>query len=74
MFSKKPEPEPTPTPQEEHGFLDKIEAYRVEEFLRLGFSESVALEFAVRREIDLHQARRMLARGCPLSTAYRILS
>jgi hypothetical protein len=52
---------------------DEIIRWRAAELLRAGYSERVALLIALHTEVDLHQARRLLARGCSQKLAVRIL-
>ena len=47
--------------------------WRIEELLRGGFPELLALEIAATIEIDLHAAIKLRQRGCPAETAARIL-
>jgi len=48
-------------------------AWRTETLLRAGYDAEQAGVLAERGEIDLHLACRMLAQGCPVATALRIL-
>jgi hypothetical protein len=41
--------------------------------MRLGFDSAGATQMAVDAQVDLAQARRLIALGCPLETAVRIL-
>jgi hypothetical protein len=47
--------------------------WRIEELLRAGFPELLALELAATLEVDLHTAVGLRERGCPAETAARIL-
>jgi hypothetical protein len=47
--------------------------WRIEELLRAGFPELLALELAATLEVDLHTAVELRERGCPAETAARIL-
>jgi hypothetical protein len=47
--------------------------WRIEELLRAGFPELIALELAATTQVDLHAAVRLVERGCPAETAARIL-
>ena len=57
----------------ERGELDRIHRWRVEELLRAGYAVPDALEIAVHTEVDLHWAASLVERGCPSSTAVRIV-
>ena len=57
-------------------FLDedaRVLDWRIEELLRAGFPELLALELAATIEVDLHTAIRLRNLGCPAETAARIL-
>jgi hypothetical protein len=57
-------------------FLDedaRVLDWRIEELLRAGFPELLALELAATTEVDLHAAVRLRDLGCPPETAARIL-
>jgi hypothetical protein len=57
-------------------FIDddiKVLDWRIEELLRAGFPELLALELAATTEVDLHTALRLRQQGCPAETAARIL-
>jgi len=47
--------------------------WRFTELTRAGFSHADALLLAGDKEVDLRVAERLLAEGCPPSTAVRIL-
>ena len=47
--------------------------WRLDQFIGLGFDLARAAIMADDSRIDLGQARRLLASGCPLETASRIL-
>ena len=47
--------------------------WRIEELLRAGFPELLALQLAATTEVDLHAAVRLAENGCPPETAARIL-
>jgi hypothetical protein len=51
----------------------KVRDWRMYQLIKAGYSVLVAGELAVRRDVDLHQACELLASGCPLETAARIL-
>jgi hypothetical protein len=50
-----------------------IELWRAEELERAGYSHRAAGRLATRLDIDLHQAIRLLQRGCPPELALKIL-
>ncbi len=52
---------------------ERVFEWRLEELFRAGFSDALAVELAGARNVDLHQALDLLARGCPPATAARIL-
>jgi len=52
---------------------ERVLRWRWEELRRAGFGFQDALMLAVSREVDLHLATGLLARGCPPETALRIL-
>jgi hypothetical protein len=57
-------------------FLDedaRVLDWRIEELLRAGFPELLALELAATNEVDLHVAVKLRQQGCPAETAARIL-
>jgi hypothetical protein len=57
-------------------FLDedaRVLDWRIEELLRAGYPELLALELAATTEVDLHSAVSLRERGCPPETAARIL-
>jgi hypothetical protein len=47
--------------------------WRFTELTRAGYSPADALRLAGNKEVDLRVAERLLAEGCPPSTALRIL-
>jgi hypothetical protein len=51
----------------------RIQGWRLEQFRDLGFGLARAALMAEDTGIDLAQARRLIALGCPLDTAARIL-
>ena len=61
----------------EFELLDGREAecvfWRLHQLLGAGFDLDGALELATHLEVDLHQAIELPGRGCPHSTALRIL-
>jgi hypothetical protein len=50
-----------------------IELWRSEELERAGYSSRAAGRLAARHDIDLHQAVRLLERGCSPELALKIL-
>jgi hypothetical protein len=50
-----------------------IELWRTEELARAGYSPRAAGRLAARHDIDLHQAVRLLERGCSPELALKIL-
>jgi hypothetical protein len=48
-------------------------AWRINSLMRAGFDRQAAFLLGLRRDVDLHDAVRLLARGCPPGTALRIL-
>ncbi len=50
-----------------------IVAWRLQVLLRAGYSWDSSTRLAASREVDLHVALELLARGCSESTALRIL-
>lgn len=51
----------------------QIELWRSEELERAGYSHRAAGRLAARFDIDLHQAVRLLERGCSPELALKIL-
>jgi hypothetical protein len=47
--------------------------WRFEQFMEIGFSAQHAALLALRNDVDLGRARRMVAHGCPAALALRIL-
>ena len=52
---------------------DEVIRWRAGELLRAGYSERLALLIALHTEVDLHLAKRLLAKGCSQKIAARIL-
>lgn len=52
---------------------ERVLEWRYDELRRAGFDNDLAFTVALRRDIDLHAALELLARGCPHGTAARIL-
>jgi hypothetical protein len=53
--------------------LRRTRVWRLDQFTSLGFDAARAALMANDGEVDLAQARRLMALGCPLETAARIL-
>lgn len=52
---------------------ERVFEWRFEELARAGYADEVALVLALDRDVDLHLALELLARGCAPETAVRIL-
>jgi len=52
---------------------DRTRVWRLDQFIGLGFDVVQASLMADDSRVDLAQARKLLALGCPLETASRIL-
>lgn len=52
---------------------ERVEAWRLEELLRAGYSLTDATSIAECVDVDLHRAVALLEQGCPPTTAVRIL-
>lgn len=52
---------------------ERIERWRAEELERAGYDPRSAAQIAARLDVDLHFAVELLAHGCPVDTALRIL-
>lgn len=57
----------------QHAEIERIEAWRMEELERAGYSPDAAATLATRHDIDLHSATDLIERGCPAEIALRIL-
>lgn len=55
------------------GEEERVLAWREQELVRAGYHPDDAFELACRHDIDLHAAIDLVRRGCPSSTASRIL-
>jgi hypothetical protein len=53
--------------------LRQTRVWRLDQFTGLGFDSAPAALMADDAQVDLGQARRLIALGCPLETATRIL-
>ncbi len=52
--------------------IDVIRRWRFDELLRAGYDIADAADVALRTDIDLHWAMRLVQRGCPSAIAARI--
>jgi hypothetical protein len=52
---------------------DRTRVWRLDQFIDLGFDVARAALMADDSRVDLAQARKLVAAGCPLETASRIL-
>jgi hypothetical protein len=52
---------------------ERVERWRAEELLRVGFDVESATLIAAEPGVDLHAAVAMIERGCPPELAVRIL-
>jgi hypothetical protein len=53
--------------------LRQTRVWRLDQFVDLGFDAASAALMADDSQVDLAEARRLIALGCPLETAARIL-
>ena len=53
--------------------LERIERWRADELIRVGYDATQAMALAVRHDVDLHLAAELLERGCPPDLALQIL-
>jgi hypothetical protein len=53
--------------------IQRIERWRRDALERAGYPPADALELAVRHDVDLHRAVRLLQQGCSPELALRIL-
>jgi hypothetical protein len=53
--------------------LERIERWRADELVRVGYDAEQAMKLAVRHDIDLRLAAQLLERGCPTDLALEIL-
>ena len=53
--------------------MDRIEQWRHEELQRAGYDAESALVLAASHDVDLHEAVRLLKRGCTVDLALQIL-
>ena len=55
-------------------WIDSVREWRLEELLRAGYELEDATEIAFHLEIDLHRATDLVRRGCPSTTALKIVA
>ena len=69
------ENEQTPSPGEldQPDTAHRTRIWRLDQFIALGFDVARASVMADDSRVDLAQARKLVALGCPLETASRIL-
>jgi hypothetical protein len=53
---------------------DPIIDWRLEQLVEAGYDADDALMLVLRRDVDLHQATRLLRDGCPVEIALQILT
>ena len=53
--------------------LDAVQRWRFEELIRAGYDDEDAIELAFHLDVDLHLAVDLVRRGCPSTTAVRIV-
>jgi hypothetical protein len=53
--------------------LDRIEQWRHQELERAGYDSESALVLAASHDVDLHDAVKLLKRGCTVDLALQIL-
>ena len=53
--------------------IERIEQWRTEELERAGYEPRAAGRIAVRHDVDLHAATKLLECGCPPDLALKIL-
>ena len=51
----------------------RVERWRAETLMRVGYDAASAAGLAARADIDLHRAIELIEAGCPAETALRIL-
>ena len=50
-----------------------VEQWRAEALERAGYSPEAAIQLAARNDVDLHHAAELLAKGCSVELALKIL-
>jgi len=63
----------TPSEPDKADAADRTRVWRLDQFIDLGFDVARASLMADDSRVDLAQARKLVALGCPLETASRIL-
>jgi hypothetical protein len=53
--------------------FDPVRRWRLDQLRRAGYPLWDALVLSARSDVDVHRASRLLAGGCPVRTALRIL-
>ncbi len=53
--------------------VDRVEHWRQEELARAGYDPESALVLAASHDVDLHEAVKLLKRGCSVDLALQIL-
>ena len=51
----------------------RVDAWRLQQFLEVGYKQHRAEQLASRQDVDLHLACWLVANGCDQKTALRIL-
>jgi hypothetical protein len=51
----------------------RVLGWRIEQLIAVGFDSDAAFVLALDRTVDLHEATKLVRRGCPPQTAFRIL-
>jgi hypothetical protein len=64
---------PLPAEPDQSAEVKRTRVWRLDQFVSLGFDLPRAAIMADDTRVDLAQARRLVALGCPLETASRIL-
>jgi hypothetical protein len=62
-----------PAEPDQSAEVQRTRVWRLDQFVSLGFDLAPAAIMADDSRVDLAQARRLVALGCPLETASRIL-
>jgi hypothetical protein len=52
---------------------ERVERWRLEALVKVGYDSTSAAQLAVRNDVDLHRAIGLVERGCPPEIAVRIL-
>jgi hypothetical protein len=59
--------------EEQETTTEEVVVWRFEQLLEAGYEKRSARILARRRDVDLHQAVELVARGCPQDLAFSIL-